>query len=123
MMHDQILSREDKIELFAKLVATNIVAELKGDTIPYCSMNGHMYCYLSKEGLLALRLPADRRAQFLEQYETTLMSAYGIVQKEYVVVPDNLLINTDEARAWFENSYLYVSLMKPKPAAKSKKKG
>ena len=116
-----MLSREEKISLFAKLVGTVPTVELKGDTIPYCSLNGHMYCYLSKEGTLALRLPADIRQQFLEQYNTTLMTAYGIVQKEYVVVLDQLLENTDELRSWFSNSHLHVGLLKPKPA-KTKKK-
>ena len=121
-MEDQIFSREDKIALFAKLVATNPLAVLKGDTIPYTSMNGHMYSYLSQEGVLALRLPEKQRKEFLEKYNSTLMEAYGIVQKEYVVVPDSLLQNTDELKPWFEDSYVYVGLMKPKPT-KGKKKG
>lgn len=103
-MNDQIISREDKIALFAKLVATNPLAVLKGDTIPYTSMNGNMYSYFSKEGVLALRLPEKQRKEFLEQYNSKLMEAYGIVQKEYVVVPDSLLQNTDELKPWFEGN-------------------
>jgi hypothetical protein len=121
-MDEQILSREAKIDLFASLVETIPSAELKGDTIPYCSINGYMYCYLSKEGVLALRLPADKRTQFLEQYNTTLMAAYGIVQKEYVVVPDFLLSDTEALRPWFNISFLHVTLLKPKPTSKNKKK-
>ena len=117
-----ILTREAKIDLFARLVETTPSAVLKGDTIPYCSMNGHMYCYLSKEGLLALRLPADTRTHFLEQYNTTLMTAYGIVQKEYVVVPDSLLADTEALRPWFNASFVHVGLLRPKPTSKNKKK-
>ena len=120
-MENPIKSREDKIALFAKLVATNPLAVLKGDTIPYTSLNGHMYSYLSTEGVLALKLPENQRKEFLEKYKSTLMEAYGIVQKEYVVVPDSLLQNTDELKPWFESSYVYVGLMKPKPT-KGKKK-
>ena len=120
-MEGPIISREDMIVLFAKLVAANHLAVLKGDTIPYTSTNGHMYSYLSKEGTLALRLPEKERTVFLEKYKSTLMEAYGIVQKEYVVVPDSLLKNTDELKPWFESSYVYVGLMKPKPT-KGKKK-
>jgi hypothetical protein len=121
-MSAQILSRETKIDFFARLVETIPSAQLKGDTIPYCSMNGHMYCYLSKEGVLALRLPADKRAQFLERYNTTLMTAYGIVQKEYVVAPDFLLADTEALKPWFNTSFLHVGLLKPKPSTKNKKK-
>ncbi|HWD86693.1 MAG TPA: hypothetical protein VG367_01115 [Mucilaginibacter sp.] len=116
-----MLSREEKIGLFTKLIETVPTVELKGDTIPYCSLNGHMYCYLSKEGLLALRLPAELRQQFLETYNTTLMTAYGIVQREYVVVPDDVLENIEELQPWFHNSHLHVGLLKPKPT-KTKKK-
>jgi hypothetical protein len=121
-MDGQIISRVDKIALYEKLVKTNIKAALKGDTIPYTSINGHMYSYLSKEGVLALRLPEKERIIFLEQYQTTLMEAYGIVQKEYVVVPDSLLKNTDELKPWFESSYIYAGLLKPKPGKGKKKK-
>ncbi|HEY4149757.1 MAG TPA: hypothetical protein VGM41_12545 [Chitinophagaceae bacterium] len=47
---------------------------------------------------------------------------YGIVQKEYVVVPAGLLQKTGELKPWFELSYNYIKTLKPKPATKSKKK-
>ncbi|HWY45931.1 MAG TPA: hypothetical protein VNX70_01020 [Bryobacteraceae bacterium] len=39
-----------KLELYEKLVATNPKVERKGATVPYTSLNGHMFSYLSKEG-------------------------------------------------------------------------
>jgi len=114
-------SMKEKIELFNQLVATHPEAVRKGDTIPYTSLNGHMYSYFPKDGFLALRLPEKARAEFLEKYNTTLVTAYGIIQKEYVTVPDNLLANTDELKPWFNASYDYVITLKPKPT-KGKKK-
>jgi len=114
------MTNAEKIELFNKLVATHPNATRKGDTIPYTSVNGHMYSYFSKDGFLALRLPESERAAFLEKYNTTLVTAYGIVQKEYVTVPDSLLAETDELKPYFDSSYAYVSALKPKPT-KSKK--
>ncbi|HZY36164.1 MAG TPA: hypothetical protein VFE53_05920 [Mucilaginibacter sp.] len=111
---------QDKIALFDHLVAAFPAAVRKGDTIPYTSLNGHMYSYFSKDGFLALRLPAEAREEFLKKYNTTLVAAYGIVQKEYVTVPDNLLEKTTDLIPWFEKSYNYVSGLKPK-VAKSKK--
>jgi hypothetical protein len=112
---------QDKIKLFDQLVTAHPDAERKGDTVPYTSLNGNMYSYFSKDGFLALRLPPDARAAFIEKYNTTLVTAYGIVQKEYVVVPDSLLTETNELMQWFDKSYAYVSALKPK-ATKSKKK-
>jgi hypothetical protein len=56
----------DKLELYEKLVATNPSVKRKGATVPYTSLNPHMYRYLSKEGKLALRLPAVEREAFLK---------------------------------------------------------
>jgi hypothetical protein len=112
----------DKLALYEKLVATNPEVERKGATVPYTSVNGHMFSYLSKTGKLALRLPPEERETFLKKYKTTLCEEYGRVQPEYVVVPDSLLSSTQELEKFFDRSYQYVSSLKPKPAAKKKKR-
>src|SRR5476651_1312454 len=112
------MTREEKVELYNKMVATHPEAILKGDTIPYTSLNGHMYSFLSKGDEVTLKLPADERVKFIEKYNTRLAENYGIVQKEYVVVPDSLLKNTDKLKPYFEMSYQYTASLKPKPTAK-----
>jgi hypothetical protein len=108
----------DNLELYEKLVATNPNIERKGATHPYTSLNGHMFSYLHPSGSLALRLPKDKREEFLRIYKTTLFEAYGVVQKEYVTVPDALLKNTKELQKYFKLSYQYVQTLKPKPSKK-----
>ncbi len=120
-MGDSKLSREEKVLLYAQLVETLPEAILKGDTIPYTSLNGHMYSYFTKDDFLALKLPEVERVKFLDHYKTTLVQQYGIVQKEYVTVPDALLANTEELKPFFAMSYRYTSTLKPK-VSKSKKK-
>jgi hypothetical protein len=115
-MQQQGISREDRLELYKKVIAAVPDAVCKGDSIPYTSLNGHMYSYFSKDGFIALRLPVAARIPFLEKHSTTLVTAYGIVQKEYVVVPDSLLLVTDELKPWFDQSFAYVSSLKPKPS-------
>jgi hypothetical protein len=110
----------DKLELYEKLVATNSKAERKGATVPYTSLNGHMFSYMSKEGKLELRLPAEERAAFLKKYNAKLCSAYGVVQREYVEVPDSVLASTRELKKYFDASYKYVASLKPKPGARRK---
>jgi hypothetical protein len=111
----------DKLELYEKLVATNPQIERKGAAVPYTSVNGNMFSYLSKAGKLALRLPAEEREAFLEKYRAKLCEEYGRVQSEYVEVPDSLLAKTQELKKFFDCSYRYVSSLKPKPTAKKKK--
>jgi hypothetical protein len=109
-----------KLALYDKLVAANPKVERKGATVPYTSLNGHMFSYLGKTGELALRLPGAEREAFLKKYKTKLCELYGVVQKEYVIVPDSLLKKTRELQPYFEASFAYVSALKPKPTRKSK---
>jgi TfoX/Sxy family transcriptional regulator of competence genes len=112
----------DKIALYEKLVATNPEVERKGDTIPYTSLNGNMFSYFTKDGFLALRLGKEDIEAFLKKYKTKLCEQYGIVQKEYAVVPDDLLKKTKELQKYFDKSYAYVKSLKPKPTKKAAKK-
>ncbi len=107
----------DKLALYQKLVATNPNVELKGATVPYTSMNGHMFSYLSKDGKLELRLPPAEREAFLKKYKAKLCEAYGKIQPEYVEVPDALLASTRELKKYFDASFAYVGTLKPKPTA------
>ena len=66
-------------------------------------MNGHMFSYLSKTGTLALRLPEETRDAFLKKFKTTLCKQYGVVQKEYVEVPDACSKKTSELKKVFRS--------------------
>ena len=110
----------EKVALYEKLVATVPGVSRKGATVPYTSVNGNMFSYLSKSGTLALRLPPEARETFIKKYDTALCTQYGIVQKEYVEVPDALLKKTSELKTFFAQSVAYASALKPKPTTKKK---
>jgi hypothetical protein len=110
----------NSLAFYEKLVATNPKVERKGDTVPFTALNGHMFSYLGKTGEMALRLPTDEREEFLKKYRTSLCQLYGVVQKEYVMVPPALLKKTSELKKHFDVSYAYVSSLKPKPAKKKR---
>jgi hypothetical protein len=105
----------EKVALYDKLVATNPNVERKGDTNPYTSCNGHMFTHLAPPGTLALRLPPDDVEAFLKKYKTKLFEAYGVVKKDWVVVPDALLRKTAELKRYFDASFRHVKTLKPKP--------
>ena len=111
------------LALYENLVATNPNVERKGKTMPYTSMNGHMFSYLSKEGQVGLRLPKGELALFLEKFDTELSVQYGAVMKEYAVVPNALLKRTKELKTYFDISFAYVCSLKPKPTKKKAAKG
>ena len=63
-------SYDVQLQLYEKLVATNPLVARKGDTMPYTSVNGHMFSSLGKDGVLSLRLPAGVREAFLKKYDS-----------------------------------------------------
>jgi hypothetical protein len=53
---------------------------------------------LHQSRTLAIRLPEDKREEFLKKHKTKLLEAYDAVMKEYVTVPDALLGNRRNCR-------------------------
>lgn len=107
-----------KLEAFKKLIDTLPGIELKGASMPYTSVNGHMFSFLDKDGNFGLRLPATERNTFIDTYQTRLCEAHGTILKEYVFVPEDLFKKAEEIKAWFEKSFNYVRDLKPKPTKK-----
>jgi hypothetical protein len=108
----------DRLEWYDRLVATLPSVERKGVTVPYTSVNGHMFSFLTPTGSLALRLAAGERESFMERHATALHEAHGTVMKEYVSVPDSLFADTDAMTPYLAASYAYVSSLKPKPTTR-----
>ena len=54
----------------------NSAIELKGATVPYTSVNGHMFSFRTSAGM-ALGLPTEARDAFLETYDTRLCEQHG----------------------------------------------
>ena len=110
----------EKLAAYEKLIATNPEIKLKGDTNPYTSHNGNMFTILSSDGVLSFRLPEKEREAFIKKYDTQLRTAYGVVLKEYVVVPDTILKKPKELKKYFDISYDYVKTLKAKPTKNAK---
>jgi hypothetical protein len=110
---------ENILEAYERVVAEVPGVERKGATHPYTSLNGHMFSCLHPPGTLALRLPEEEREKFLAKFKTRLFESYGVVQKEYVTVPDKLLEDTKTLKKYFEISLRYVQTLKPKKSKKA----
>ena len=107
-----------RLAAYERLVATQQDVERKGASVPYTSFNGNMSSYLPADEGLALRLDATDRERFMADHDAHLQEAYGIVQKEYVHVPESLLNDTAALAPWFAASCDYVRGLKPKPTKK-----
>lgn len=106
------------LELYENLIELFSEVERKGKTMPYTSMNGHMFSFLDKEGILGLRLSEEDRDLFIKEHKSELMVQHGRTMKEYVIVPQSLLSAPKKLSKYFKQSYTYVASLKPKPSKK-----
>ena len=116
----ELTTYANKLAIYDKLVAANSSIERKGDTMPYTSLNGNMFSLLGKDGSLGFRQSKQDREEFLDKYKSGLMEQYGVVMKEYVLIPDRLLSSPKDLKKYFELSYAYAKTLKPKPTSKIK---
>jgi len=111
----------DKVALFDKLIATIPEIERKGDTNPYTSCNGNMFTHLTPDGIFSIRLPEKELEPFIKKYKTKLLEIYGIVKKDFVVIPESLFKKTSELKPYLKMSFNYAKTLKVKPTSKTKK--
>jgi hypothetical protein len=116
------LTREERLAAYEKAVAATPGAQLKGAKIRYTSLNGHMHSFLTDDGL-ALRLAQDQRELFLAKRGGRPCIQYGIVMKEYVLVPDALLTVPAELARLLAGSRAYVAGLKPKATTRKASAG
>ena len=103
------------IDLYKRLIDTHPEVELKGGKkLPNTSLNGNMYSFVSKTGKVALWMGKADREAFIETYDSKLAENYGVVMKEYVEVPDDLLNNLEELAPYLALSHKYAQTLKQK---------
>ncbi len=117
----------EKLERYDRLIRERPHFERKGVALPYTSVHGHMFTFLSAEGTLGIRLPSPQREEFVKKYGTSLFVAHGAVLKEYVQVPEELFQDPGELLRYLDLSYQYVGGLKPKqprkPRTRAAKRG
>jgi hypothetical protein len=104
----------EKLKIFDDIVATCSDFERKGKSMIYCSANGYMFALLNKAGELGVRLSKPSQEVFKKKHNTTEYKSYGAVMKDYVLIPDNLLSDSNLMTKLFTESYNYVITLKPK---------
>lgn len=77
-----------------------------------------MFSFLDKEEIMVLRFSSLELETFNKNYGTGPNMQYGKVMREYVVIPDNLLEDTDALFIYLQRSFDYAKTLKPKPTEK-----
>ncbi|MGB5819512.1 MAG: TfoX/Sxy family protein [Saonia sp.] len=105
---------EEKLNFYDALINRNPNIERKGKTMPYTSVNGHMFSQLNKAGEIGIRLPKDKREQFMKEYCSAPFKSYGAVMKEYVLVPETLWKDVELLSSYVEAAHDYAKSLKSK---------
>ena len=103
-----------QLALYRAVVDAFPEIEMKGASMPYTSLNGHMFSFIKPDGEVALRLPADRLADFIADFATQGTIRHGREMKEYADVTTSLLEDTEALKSHFQCSIDYISSLKPK---------
>jgi len=88
--------------------------EVKGKTMPYTSVNGHMTSFLDKEGKMGLRLSKEEIEVFIKEHKSTLMEQHGRTMKDFVVVPAEAFNDSKQLLELLEVSVSHALGLKPK---------
>lgn len=107
-----------RLEIYNTLVDQLQSVERKGKTMPYTSVNGHMFSFLSKEGELGLRLSKSDLQEFIQTFKAEQMTQHGRIMKEYVNIPEDVFNNSTVLKLYFDKSLNYVLSLKPKATKK-----
>ncbi|WP_430966037.1 hypothetical protein [Spongiimicrobium sp. 2-473A-2-J] len=106
--------KNEKLEIYDKLVAKCPRFERKGKTMHFTSANGHMFSQLNKAGEIGIRFSKEAQEKYLEEFQTTFFRSYGAVMRGYVLIPEHMLDDLDALAHYLDESYDYVMSLEPK---------
>jgi len=106
---------EEQLKLYDE-IASLAKIERKGKTTAYTSSNGYMFSFLNKAGELGIRLSKEDRILFLKENPSCgVFYSHGATMREYVLIPDSLLISSKKiVTSYLNRSLTYVNTLKPK---------
>ena len=115
-------SSQGLIDLFQSMIPGPPAVERKMFGYPAGFVNGNMFMGLFQESMI-LRLPEGPREEFLKDHNAKIFEPMaGRPMREYVAVPQSVLLDRSELAAWIAKAFHYGASLKPKsPAAKPKK--
>jgi hypothetical protein len=88
--------------------------ELKGKSVPYTAVNGHMFSQLSPDGALGIRFSEEVQERYIAELGTGPFTSYGKALKGYVRMPDTFWGDPDRLARFLGEAYEYASTLDPK---------
>lgn len=123
-MHDPWRKPSDElVERFHEAVAGIEGVEVrKMFGFPAAFVGGNMTAGLHQETFI-VRLPDDERAERLAEGWSLFEPMPGRPMREYVALPDAVMVDVDATRDWVERAAAYARTLPPKAPKAEKRKG
>ncbi len=116
-------SPQSLIDLFDKSVPTgSSISRRKMFGYPAAFTNGNLFIGLHQDDFI-MRLSEKDRARFSAEFgERTFEPVKGRPMREYVRLPEALMVDADKREAWIKRSLGYAGAIAPKAKTTTKKK-
>ncbi len=105
---------KDALEAYRDAVDKCEAFKLKGKANPYTSANGHMFSQINKASELGIRFSKEQQEAYVKEFETGYFRSYGAIMNGYVLIPDSILEDAVKLSNLLQESYEYVTSLKPK---------
>ena len=104
---------DQKLEAYTAAVEAAGI-ELKGKSNKYTSHQGHMFSFLGKDGVLAVRLSKEGKAAFNEKHGTSDVIQYNSVMNGYVEMIPEIAGDQNRFKKLLKEGYDYVDSLPAK---------
>jgi hypothetical protein len=104
----------DRLAIFDAVVARIPDIKRKGRTMPYTSVNGHMFALLNKKAELGFRLGKEGMAAFFAAHDSGPHRSHGAELRGYVRLPDAMMGDLDQLEFYLRQAKTYVETLPPK---------
>lgn len=108
-------------ELYTQYIKEWGKVERKGKKNPYTSLNGHMFSFIDQTNeYLAVRLSKEGKQAYNDKYNLGDVIQHNSVMNGYVEIPKDKFQDKEFVFKMLNESYDFVSSLKPKPSKKKK---
>ncbi|MDG1431345.1 MAG: hypothetical protein P8L68_04260 [Paracoccaceae bacterium] len=97
------MAEQENLTVYRELVERFFQDRVKGKANPYTSMNGNMFSFLDKAGVVCLRMSKEDRISYAEEFRTGEVIQYGSVMRGYVAIPEDRLTDPDGLEGVFKD--------------------
>lgn len=105
---------KERLAVYDSPVAKCPRFERKGKTMPHTSANGYMFSLLNKDSEIGIRFSKEVQGKYIEKFKTTIYMSYGAIMKGYILIPEEMLKDSDAFADLLNESYDYVMSLEPK---------